>query len=201
MAAQSISNPLKRGLEGAHVATTSDIAYTTKEVQSGYITVETIDVSLDAQLKNMMQETTQIKESLGTIDKNNTVQSQLQKIQEDLENISNNNSSSLSPEVQAQIEQIIAQINTINSSVTSAQSAASQAGVHLTEVKEQVKTLSELSDSIQQDVSKIDGLTEIANNLKSSFDVDARMQILSQESYDSLSSKDANTMYFIYENN
>lgn len=200
MAAQSISNPLKRGLEGAHVATTTDIAYTTKEIQSGYITVETIDVSLDAQLKNMMQETTQIKESLGTIDKNNTVQSQLQKIQEDLENISNN-SSSLSPEVQTQIEQIIAQINTINSSVASAQASALKAENHEAEVVKQVTNLSKLNDSISQSVSKIDELTEIANDLKSSFDADARMQILSQESYDSLSSKDANTMYFIYENN
>lgn len=200
MASQIITNPIKRGTAGTHVAMASDIAYTLKTVQSGPIGIEMIDVSLDDQIKSMIQTYQDIQNLIGEIEENTTIQAELKSLSDRLLELQNN-SSGLSPENQAKIEQIIAQINTINDSVLSAQAAATKAENHETEVIKQVNSLSQLSDSINQGISKIDGLTEIANDLKSSFDADARMQILSQEAYDKLTSKEANTMYFIYENN
>lgn len=65
-------------------------------------------------------------------------------------------------------------------------------------VQEAVSSIEQSKAAIDEAVAQIKDIEDIARDLSSSFDSDAKFQIMSQTEYDKLTAKNDNTLYFCY---
>lgn len=228
MANQTISNPLKRSLSGGHIATVDDIAFSTKTEGSGVLAYETIDKSLatklteidtaisalenasDSDLEQRIAAVESAIENIGTTAENITYSYTVVDEDTQTETTTTTTVKAILDSLRnslggvADISEKVEEARTAATTATSAASTATAVQTSLTaQLNEKIQELTELKNSASSDAAtisaRIDELAEIAEQLNAVFETDGQYLIMSASEYAALETKNANTLYFCYD--